>query len=37
MEYPDGDDPWRTYDTAAGRDAERLLEQLTQMFREAQP
>jgi tetratricopeptide (TPR) repeat protein len=36
-EYPDGDDPWWNYDTAAGRDAEALLERLTGMFQEARP
>ncbi len=35
-EYPDGDDPWWTYDNAAGRDAEMLLDELTQMFQEVQ-
>jgi len=29
--YPDGDDPWWTYDVAAGRDQERLLDSLKQM------
>jgi tetratricopeptide (TPR) repeat protein len=36
-EYPDGEDPWWTYDIAAGREAEALLEELTQMFREERP
>ena len=36
-EYPDGDDPWWTYDIVAGRDAETLLDELKQMFRESQP
>jgi tetratricopeptide (TPR) repeat protein len=35
--YPDGDDPWWTYDIVAGRNAETLLDELKQMFREAQP
>jgi tetratricopeptide (TPR) repeat protein len=29
--YPDGADPWWTYDVAAGRDQERLLDALKQM------
>jgi tetratricopeptide (TPR) repeat protein len=29
--YPDGDDPWWTYDVAAGRDQKRLLDALKQM------
>ena len=36
-EYPDGDDPWWTYDTAAGRDAEALFDGLKQMFQESHP
>jgi tetratricopeptide (TPR) repeat protein len=36
-EYPDGDDPWWTYDIVAGRNAETLLDELEQMFRKAQP
>jgi tetratricopeptide (TPR) repeat protein len=37
IEHPDGDDPWWTYDTAAGRNADRLFDGLKQMFLEAQP
>ena len=33
-EYPDGDDPWWAYDTAAGRESEALLDELTQLFME---
>jgi hypothetical protein len=33
-EYPDGDDPWWTYDIAAGRDADQLLDALKRFFRE---
>ena len=35
--FPDGEDPWWTYDIAAGRNAETLLRELTQMFRDVQP
>ena len=33
-QYPDGEDPWWTYDFAAGREAEALLDELTQLFQE---
>jgi tetratricopeptide (TPR) repeat protein len=36
-EYPDGDDPWWTYDAAAGRDADVLVAALKRLFQELQP
>ena len=35
--FPDGEDPWWTYDIAAGRNAEMLLRELTQMFQDVRP
>ena len=35
--YPDGDDPWWTYDVAAGRDYEQLFDRLEQMVTMVQP
>jgi tetratricopeptide (TPR) repeat protein len=35
--FPDGDDPWWTYDLAAGRDVERLLDELKGMIMAVQP
>ena len=33
-QYPDGEDPWWTYDIAAGRESEALFDELTQLFQE---
>jgi tetratricopeptide (TPR) repeat protein len=35
--FPDGDDPWWTYDVAAGRNVERLLDELKQAIVAVQP
>ena len=31
---PHGEDPWWTYDIAAGRESDPLLDELTQLFQE---
>lgn len=35
--HPDSDDPWWTYDRAAGRNGDELIDELRRPFREVQP